>query len=499
MDSDKAVERAQRRLAALSDQLQGFESRLTSVSRTTRQATQAVGAAGKAAQAVATLLEFDEINRLKEKSAGSSGSGRKSGSGSGSGSGKVKTGPTETFDLDVRLTRPGREAAEEFVSQFRLGVKKADDGGEAAGGSLVERIGRGISNALGNGSNWVSSHLWKPIQSGWSGLGGLFVTVGARLSSSAGDLWSDFQSGWKSGTRSVSVVDVLANGASSLWQNFSALWGTRGVSIVDVLANGASQLWTNFSLLWGTRSVGIVNTLTNGASTLWTNFSLLWGTRSVGIVNTLTNGASALWANFAAVWGTRGVGIVNTLTNGASALWANFAAGWGTRGVGIVNTLTSAASTLWANFAAGWGTRSVGIVNTLVNSAASLWQQFRSGWAGRTLGLTVTYSTNVGAVKRAVYRALGLSGWPTISFAARGGVFRSATLTMLGEAGTEAVVPLENNTGWMDVMAEKLGERMGGAGTITIPVYIGGEKLAEAVVEAVNAETRRTGVSPLYL
>lgn len=473
MDSDKAMERAQRRLAALSDQLQGFESRLTSVSRTTRQATQAVGAAGKAVQAVATLLEFDEINRLKEKSAGSSGSGRKSGSGSGSGSGKVKTGPTETFDLDVRLTRPGREAAEEFVSQFRLGVKKADDGGEAAGGSLVERIGRGISNALGNGSNWVSSHLWKPIQSGWSGLGGLFVTVGARLSSSAGDLWSDFQSGWKSGARSVSVVDVLANGASSLWQNFSALWGTRGVSIVDVLANGASQLWTNFSLLWGTRSVGIVNTLTNGASTLWTNFSLLWGTRSVGIVNTLTNGASALWANFAAVWGTRGVG--------------------------IVNTLTSAASTLWANFAAGWGTRSVGIVNTLVNSAASLWQQFRSGWAGRTLGLTVTYSTNVGAVKRAVYRALGLSGWPTISFAARGGVFRSATLTMLGEAGTEAVVPLENNTGWMDVMAEKLGERMGGAGTITIPVYIGGEKLAEAVVEAVNAETRRTGVSPLYL
>ena len=473
MDSDKAMERAQRRLAALSDQLQGFESRLTSVSRTTRQATQAVGAAGKAAQAVATLLEFDEINRLKEKSAGSSGSGRKSGSGSGSGSGKVKTGPTETFDLDVRLTRPGREAAEEFVSQFRLGVKKADDGGEAAGGSLVERIGQGISNALGNGSNWVSSHLWKPIQSGWSGLGGLFVTVGARLSSSAGDLWSDFQSGWKSGARSVSVVDVLANGASSLWQNFSALWGIRGVSIVDVLANGASQLWTNFSLLWGTRSVGIVNTLTNGASTLWTNFSLLWGTRSVGIVNTLTNGASALWANFAAVWGTRGVG--------------------------IVNTLTSAASTLWANFAAGWGTRSVGIVNTLVNSAASLWQQFRSGWAGRTLGLTVTYSTNVGAVKRAVYRALGLSGWPTISFAARGGVFRSATLTMLGEAGTEAVVPLENNTGWMDVMAEKLGERMGGAGTITIPVYIGGEKLAEAVVEAVNAETRRTGVSPLYL
>ena len=226
---------------------------------------------------------------------------------------------------------------------------------------------------------------------------------------------------------------------------------------------------------------------------------MLWGTRGVGIVNTLTNAASTLWQNFSLLWGTRGVGIVNTLTTGAATLWQNFATGWGVRGVGIVNSLTSAASTLWQNFAAGWGTRSVGIVNTLVNSAASLWSQFRSGWAGRTLGLTVTYSTNVSVIKRAVYKALGLSGWPTISFAARGGVFRSATLTMLGEAGTEAVVPLENNTGWMDVMAEKLGERMGATGTIVVPVYIGGDKVAEKVVEAVNAETRRTGVSPLYI
>ena len=84
----------------------------------------------------------------------------------------------------------------------------------------------------------------------------------------------------------------------------------------------------------------------------------------------------------------------------------------GESGAGIVNSLTSAASTLWQQFAGGWGTRSVGIVNTLVNSAASLWQQFRSGWAGRTLGLTVTYSTNVSVIKRAVYKALGSAAGP---------------------------------------------------------------------------------------
>ena len=468
------MERAEEKLKALSIQLQSFEARLSSVSRTTQQATKAVTAAGSAVQAVATLLDFDEINRLKEKSSGSSSSGRKSSS-SGSGGGeKVKTGPTEDYGLDLELKRPSKNDGLKFWSLFQVGFRNADNGGEEAGGNLVQRIAKGIANALGNATNWVSEHLWDPIRGGWSGLGAVAVTVGAGLSTTAGELWSNFQSSWQNG-------------------------GTRAVEIWNSLTNGAGTLWEEFSMLWGVRGVGIVNTLTNAATTLWQQFSMLWGVRGVGIVNTLTNAAATLWQQFSMLWGVRGVGIVNTLTNAAATLWQNFAAGWGVRGVGIVNSLTSAASTLWQQFAGGWGTRSVGIVNTLVNSAASLWQQFRSGWAGRTLGLTVTYSTNVSVIKRAVYKALGLSGWPTISFAARGGVFRSATLTMLGEAGTEAVVPLENNTGWMDVMAEKLGERMGATGTIVVPVYIGGDKLAEKVVEAVNAETRRTGVNPLYI
>lgn len=470
MKADQITLRMSEKIKALNSQLQGFESRLTSVSRATQQATSAVTAAGKAVQAVATLLDFDEINRLKEKTSGSSSSKK----GSSKDSEKVKTGPTEDYGLDLELKRPLKGDAAKFWSQFELGFQKVDVDGEEAGGNLVQRVAKGISNALGNVTNWVSEHLWTPIKNGWNSLGSVGVTVAAGLSTTAGELWSNFQSAWQNG-------------------------GTRAVEIWNTLTNGASTLWQEFSMLWGTRGVGIVNTLTNAATTLWQQFSMLWGIRGVGIVNTLTNAATTLWQQFSALWGTRGVGIVNTLTSAATTLWQNFAAGWGTRSVSIVNSLLNAAATLWQRFASGWGTRSVSIVNTLTNSAASLWERFRSGWAGRTLSLTVTYSTNVSAIKRAVYKALGLSGWPTISFAARGGVFQNPTLTMLGEAGTEAVVPLENNTGWMDVMAEKLGERMGATGTIVVPVYIGGDKVAEKVVEAVNAETRRTGVNPLYI
>ena len=434
MGKEKTAAGADRQLKGLSGRLKTVSDRLSAVGTTAEKAVKRVSATVSAAaarstkqvQSVATLLEFDEINRLKEKTVSTRSSGRRKSASSGKKTGtKTKTGPSAAgaFDLDLSLGGPAKKAGAEFWAQFGLGLRSVDDGGFSAGSGFLSRVAQGISNAFGSVKDWVRRHIWEPIQSGWSGLAGVVVTIGSALKNGPGELWERFKSAWLGGDRSVGILDFLRNGASVLWNGFSALWGSPGAGITDFLCNGASVLWANFSALWGSPGVGILDVLRNGAVSLWNGFS------------------------------------------------------------------------------AGWGSRAVSIVNTLKNSAASLWEQFRSGWAGRTLGLKISYNSNVGGVKKAVYRALGLSGWPRISFAARGGVFRSATLTMLGEAGTEAVVPLENNTGWMDVMAQKLGDRMGGTGggSITVPVYIGGEKLAETVVNVLNAQTRCTGVNPLYI
>lgn len=45
---------------------------------------------------------------------------------------------------------------------------------------------------------------------------------------------------------------------------------------------------------------------------------------------------------------------------------------------------------------------------------------------------------------------------PKVPYLAKGGVIDSPTLAMVGEAGKEAVVPLENNTGWMDKISETI-------------------------------------------
>ena len=49
---------------------------------------------------------------------------------------------------------------------------------------------------------------------------------------------------------------------------------------------------------------------------------------------------------------------------------------------------------------------------------------------------------------------------------------------IIGEAGAEAVLPLENNTEWMDILADKIG-----GGTVTIPITLDGKRIATYIVD----------------
>lgn len=49
---------------------------------------------------------------------------------------------------------------------------------------------------------------------------------------------------------------------------------------------------------------------------------------------------------------------------------------------------------------------------------------------------------------------------------------------IVGEAGAEAVLPLENNTEWMDILADKIG-----GGNITIPIYMDGKKMYTYIID----------------
>ena len=84
---------------------------------------------------------------------------------------------------------------------------------------------------------------------------------------------------------------------------------------------------------------------------------------------------------------------------------------------------------------------------------------------------------------------------PQIPYLAKGGIVDRATPAIIGENGKEAVVPLENNTEWIDTLAEKLSANS----PTKLTLNVDGKALGYAVINNINSITRQTGALQLSL
>lgn len=124
----------------------------------------------------------------------------------------------------------------------------------------------------------------------------------------------------------------------------------------------------------------------------------------------------------------------------------------------------------------------------LTTSVEELWNRLKLWWEGLKLKefhiphpvFEWTYTQATGALASAL-EFVGLStSIPhlNISWAAKGGIVDGATLIGAGEAGKEAIIPLEQNTQWISSVAQEM-NRLGGFGSndmvgdITRGVYDG--------------------------
>ena len=78
-----------------------------------------------------------------------------------------------------------------------------------------------------------------------------------------------------------------------------------------------------------------------------------------------------------------------------------------------------------------------------------------------------------------------------IPLMAKGGIVDKPTLAMVGEAGKEAVMPLENNTQWIDKLADKLSTK--GAGNVSYTINNTFERMetSRLALHQANLETKR--------
>lgn len=99
---------------------------------------------------------------------------------------------------------------------------------------------------------------------------------------------------------------------------------------------------------------------------------------------------------------------------------------------------------------------------------------------------------------------IGGSGWsvniPKIPKLAKGGIVDSAQMFIAGEAGKEAVMPLENNTGWITDLAQKVYSRMPGSSAgnntpinLTLQFSVGTMKFAKTICTSLNELGKNNG------
>lgn len=78
---------------------------------------------------------------------------------------------------------------------------------------------------------------------------------------------------------------------------------------------------------------------------------------------------------------------------------------------------------------------------------------------------------------------------------ANGGIVNQSTLANIGEAGKEAVLPLERNTEWMDILANKINS--GGSQPIQITLVCDKREFGKVAINSINDITKQSGQFPL--
>lgn len=78
---------------------------------------------------------------------------------------------------------------------------------------------------------------------------------------------------------------------------------------------------------------------------------------------------------------------------------------------------------------------------------------------------------------------------------ANGGIVNQSTLANIGEAGKEAVLPLERNTEWMDILANKINS--GDSRPIQITLVCDKREFGKVAINSINDITKQSGQFPL--
>lgn len=239
----------------------------------------------------------------------------------------------------------------------------------------------------------------------------------------------------------TTLIDLIMHAIEFIGNLFNGIWTT------------AQTIFSNIGNFIKTIFDGIKNTVGSVVEAIGKFFSGAW--------ETIKNGARGAWEGIKSVFSTVANFFGSIFSNAWNAVKAVFSTG-GKIFDGIKDGIVNAFKTI------------VNAIITGINKVVSIPFNAINGFLDGIRGIDILGIKPFGWV--------GRINVPQIPLLATGGVTTGATLAMIGEAGKEAVLPLENNTGWMDTLAEKIN---GSSGQPLI-IKIGEETILDTIIRGIN-------------
>lgn len=392
-------------------------------------------------------------------------------------------------------------------------------------GNLSKQIQKPITNPFDSLGKWIDSHPWLALL----GFIGVLVAIGAAF------LIFGIEVAFATLPLTLIVLAVIAIIAIIiiLVKNWSTVWAAIQI-IVEAFGTFILDLFKGIGSFIG----GILDdiggffvTIFDGVKAALTIYINIY----IAIFQFLWDGIQAIFsvavAFFQAIWDGIKAGVTilwTALVAGFQLAWQGIQVAFGAvvgffQGIwsGITGVFSAVGSFFGSVFSAAWqaiqnafsavGGFFSGVWTTIKNIFTTIgstiggavedaFKAVINGVLGTAQTVLNAPITTINALIKKINSIPGVPNLPTLGTftlprLAKGGIINSPTIAEIGEHGAEAVMPLENNTGWIDMLADKLNSANGNGSQqpINLTVQIGEDKVANKIIDLINERTQMSG------
>lgn len=263
----------------------------------------------------------------------------------------------------------------------------------------------------------------------------------------------------------VAIFQGIWDGIVAIFTPIGEWFAARWNDITTALANVGTWFTEIFQKAW------------TGLTNIFSKLGSWFGERWVDVTNAL--------ANVSAWFGNTFTSAYNAVKNAFSSIGSFFSGVWST------------VQSIFVNAGQKVGSAVGGAFRSAVNGVLGTIENVVNGFIGMINGV-------IGMINKIPGVSLGGIGYVSLPRLARGGIVDSPTVAMIGEAGKEVVMPLEN-TGFLQTMGRIVGgavvNALGGglpqsggfSGNGDIVIMIGGHEFGRVAIQEINREQERAG------